>query len=145
MRRARVCYDHLAGELGVELFARLSHQRLIALDGDAFGDHAQGSNELRAFGIDTSLFRATKRPVCRTCVDWSERRWHLAGALGARLLERFFELDWLRRVSGSRALLFSHLGEAEFEQLFGDGSGNLELPAHRLPYKELIEPLEKAG
>ncbi len=125
MRRARVCYDHLAGEAGVELFARLSNQRIIALEEDGLVITPKGDNQLRAFGIDTSVFRTVKRPVCRTCLDWSERKWHLAGALGARLLERFFEVDWMRRVSGSRALRFTHLGGTEFERLFADGGNKL--------------------
>ncbi len=117
MRHARVCYDHLAGTRGVELFARMSRRRLIALDSGALEITPRGEAVLGGFGIDLSAAE-TKRPPCRTCLDWSERKTHLAGALGARLLGRFFELDWMRRVGGSRAVRFTPLGDTEFSRLF---------------------------
>lgn len=118
LRRARVCYDHLAGERGVELFARLTRLKLIALDDGAVAISGLGERKLSEFGIDVVALQADKRAVCRTCIDWSERRSHLAGALGARLLERFLELGWARRVKGSRAIAFTPPGETGFAKLF---------------------------
>ena len=119
MRRARVCYDHLAGERGVELFARLTRHKLIMLEDGAVAITHRGERQLADFGIDVAALRAGKRPVCRTCLDWSERRSHLAGALGAQLLHRFFDLGWARRVKGSRAIEFTTRGETNFARLFG--------------------------
>jgi DNA-binding transcriptional ArsR family regulator len=102
MRRARVCYDHLAGERAVELFARLTRLKLIALDDGAIAITSRGECRLAEFGIDIAALKSANRPICRACLDWSERRSHLAGALGARLLDRLFELEWACRVEGSR-------------------------------------------
>ncbi len=118
MRKARVCYDHLAGERGVELFTRLTTRKLIALQDEAIGMTAQGERKFKAFGIDVDALKTARRPICRTCLDWSERRSHLAGSLGAALLHRFFALHWIRRVDGTRAVRFSPPGEAAFAKLF---------------------------
>jgi DNA-binding transcriptional ArsR family regulator len=118
MRRARVCYDHLAGERGVELFARLTRRKLIMLDDGAVAITSQGERQFADFGIDVAALRAGKRPICRTCLDWSERRSHLAGALGAQLLHRFFDLRWACRVKGSRVIEFTPRGEVSFARLF---------------------------
>jgi DNA-binding transcriptional ArsR family regulator len=118
MRKARVCYDHLAGERGVELFSRLTARNMIELREDAIGITAQGEQELTRFGIDVDALKTAKRPICRTCLDWTERRSHLAGGLGAGLLQRFFDLHWARRLEGSRILKFTPHGEAAFSRLF---------------------------
>jgi DNA-binding transcriptional ArsR family regulator len=118
MRRARICYDHLAGERSVELFSRLCSQRLIALDGIGIVVTPLGDVRLSEFGVDVNSLRQVKRPVCRTCLDWSERKSHLAGALGGRLLERIFELGWAHRVPGARIVRFSPSGENAFSNLF---------------------------
>jgi DNA-binding transcriptional ArsR family regulator len=119
MRKARVCYDHLAGERGVELFARLTRLGLVALEDGTIATTDNGDRRLEEFGIDVAALKSGKRPVCRACLDWSERRPHLAGALGARLLDRFFDLSWARRVEGSRIVRFTPQGEAQFAALFG--------------------------
>ncbi len=118
MRRARVCYDHLAGECAVEFFARLTRRKLIALDDGAVAITSRGERRFAEFGIDIAALKSAKRPVCRTCLDWSERRSHLAGALGARLLDRLFELGWARRAEGSRIVRFTPPGETGFAKLF---------------------------
>lgn len=118
MRRARVCYDHLAGERAVEFFARLTRLKLIALDDGAVALTSRGERRFAEFGIDIAALKSAKRPVCRACLDWSERRSHLAGALGARLLDRLFELGWARRVEGSRIVRFTPPGEIGFAKLF---------------------------
>jgi hypothetical protein len=118
LRQARVCYDHLAGERGVQLFWRLTQLKLIALgDGDVEMT-SRGERRFGEFGIDIAVLKSAKRPVCRACLDWSERRSHLAGALGAQLLDRFFELKWARRVENTRIIRFSPQGEVSFAKLF---------------------------
>src|SRR6185437_7733384 len=85
MRRARVCYDHLAGELGVAMLDGLMGQRAIEERGGALSLTAAGEDFAASFGIAPQALTATRRPVCKACLDWSERRSHLAGALGKAL------------------------------------------------------------
>jgi DNA-binding transcriptional ArsR family regulator len=118
LRRARVCYDHLAGEQGVALFARLCDSAIITLSGGGIDVTQGGISHLAEFGVDVNLLRLAKRPVCRTCLDWSERTSHLAGALGAALLERIFASGWAVREPGTRIVQFTPAGEEAFNELF---------------------------
>lgn len=118
MRKARVCYDHLAGERGVELFERLTRQKLITLEDGVIGVTEHGEARIRAFGIDMDSLKSARRPMCKTCLDWSERRSHMAGGLGAGLLNRIFDLKWAKRVDGTRVVRFTASGEAAFAALF---------------------------
>jgi hypothetical protein len=115
MRVARVCYDHLAGERGVWLFDSLLRRDAIrGIDVTSAG---------RAFfarlEIDVASLERSRRPLVRTCLDWSERRHHLAGSLGAAILQRVLALAWARRELSSRALIFSAAGERAFREQFG--------------------------
>ena len=112
LRHARVCYDHLAGELGVLVFDRMIERRLLRRDSKGLGLTAQGEKFCRDLGIDATAMPNPRRPLCRACLDWSARRHHLAGALGASLLQRFIDLNWARRAPGSRVVRFSARGEA---------------------------------
>jgi hypothetical protein len=91
---------------------------LVALEDGAIALTSNGERQLGEFGIDVAALKSAKRPICRACLDWSGRRPHLAGALGARLLVRFFDLKWARRVEGSRAVRFTPQGEINFPRLF---------------------------
>lgn len=115
MRKARVCYDHLAGDMGVRIYDTLTSHGHIA--GDALT--AAGAAFMTEFGVDIAGLATRRRPLCRTCLDWSERRTHLAGALGAACLTRIYELGWARRLPGSRAVMFSKDGERFFAAVFG--------------------------
>lgn len=121
LRRARVCYDHLAGALGVFVFERLQAGGALAVtEGEAdVALTARGERTLAALGVDVPALRAGRRAFGRTCLDWSERRYHLAGALGAALLERVVALRWARRAPRSRALLFSPSAEARLRDALG--------------------------
>lgn len=122
LRKARVCYNHLAGELGVALYDGLVAQGWLTLsDGDEPALSAQGRNGLSAFGIDIAALEGARRPVCKSCLDWSARRVHLAGGLGTALLNRFYDLKWARRETGSRVVSFTPAGEAELRSMFGAG------------------------
>lgn len=112
LRKARVCYDHLAGELGVLVYENLARHGAFALDADGVALTPSGSALLALLGVDVTGLPPSRRPFCRTCLDWSERRHHLAGTLGAVLLERIQALGWARRVPDSRVLAFSTDGEA---------------------------------
>ena len=124
LRKARVCYDHLAGELGVLAFESLTKRRLLRSENENLELTISGRRFCRDdLGIDVDALAASRRPLCRTCLDWSVRRHHLAGALGAALLARCLELGWARRVKGSRVVNFSPTGEAALRERFGVPSG----------------------
>ena len=119
LRRARVCYDHLAGEMGVRLLDALVNARWIDRDGDGLRLTRAGESFVRGFGIDLDQLMSTRRPLCRACLDWSMRRHHLGGALGAALLARFETMRWMTRGNSSRAVRFTRAGEAGFNRMIG--------------------------
>ncbi|ATQ44426.1 ArsR/SmtB family transcription factor [Caulobacter mirabilis] len=118
LRRARVCYDHLAGDLGVALLDGLISSGML-LDDETLTLTPAGETRMAGLGIDTAALRKARRPVCKRCLDWSVRRSHLAGSLGAALLQRIYALGWGQRVEGSRIVAFTPAGLAAFEAAFG--------------------------
>src|SRR5215208_1979921 len=122
LRRARICYDHLAGDLGVQMLDSMRKQRLVRQKKREIELTAEGKRFMAdALQIDTGALAHPRRPVCKACLDWSERRHHLAGTLGAAVMSRFTELNWAARDSapGSRVVNFSRNGEKRFAALFG--------------------------
>ncbi len=117
LRRARVCYDHLAGEVGVRLLDRMRERRLVAGVGEEIDLTGEGEAWCDRLGLDLAALRARRRRLCRECLDWSERRAHLAGALGAALLDRMLVLRLARRAPEGRTVLLSPRGEAFVERL----------------------------
>jgi len=117
LQRARTCYNHLAGRLGVAVCDALIRTHYVVLDGDDAGITPAGLTFLDAFGIDVSRFR--KQPYCRTCIDWSERRHHLAGAVGIAIHRRCFDLGWISHHLDSRAVSITIAGRKGFESQFG--------------------------
>jgi DNA-binding transcriptional ArsR family regulator len=123
LRRARVCYDHLAGDLGVQMLDSLRQQKLVRQNKHDIELTTEGARFLEsALQIDADTLAHPRRPVCKACLDWSERRHHLAGTLGAALLQRFTELKWAARdpTPGSRVVQFTRQGEKRFAALFGN-------------------------
>jgi DNA-binding transcriptional ArsR family regulator len=118
LRVARLCYDHLAGERGVALLDGLRRRRVLAEHDGALAPTPEGRAFLCDFGIDLAPLSARRRPLCRACLDWSERRHHLAGSLGAALLARMGELGWLTTEEGGRAVAFTPAGERGFAATF---------------------------
>jgi DNA-binding transcriptional ArsR family regulator len=118
LRRARVCYDHLAGELGVAMLDGLVARGWIEDRGGALSLTGPGAGFVRAFGVADAALAGGRRPVCKACLDWSVRRSHLAGALGQALLDRIYALGWARRLEGGRVVAFSAPGLAAFERTF---------------------------
>jgi hypothetical protein len=118
LRHARVCYDHLAGDLGVLVLDAFRKRRWIALDEAGLTLSVAGRAFCRELGIDLAVARTSRRPLCRTCLDWSARRHHLAGYVGAQLLERFYALGWARRRDETRIVEFTVRGERDFRALF---------------------------
>jgi DNA-binding transcriptional ArsR family regulator len=124
LRRARICYDHLAGDLGVQMLDSMRKQRLVRQSKQEIELTAEGGRFLaKTLQISTEALAHPRRPVCKACLDWSERRHHLAGTLGAAMMTRFTELKWAARdaTPGSRVVNFSRIGEKRFAALFGDG------------------------
>src|SRR6202166_261496 len=122
-RRARICYDHLAGDLGVQMLDSMRNQRLVRQKKQDIELTAEGERFLaNSLQISADALAHPRRPVCKACLDWSERRHHLAGTLGAAIMSRFTELKWAVRdaTPGSRVVNFSRNGEKRFEALFGD-------------------------
>jgi hypothetical protein len=110
MRRARTCYDHLAGALGVAIADRLIERAFVVLGNEAGEVTPDGAGFLTELGVDLSAARTRRRVFCRPCVDWTERRPHIGGAVGAAIASRCFELKWIERVGGSRALTTTPAG-----------------------------------
>ncbi|MQP67655.1 metalloregulator ArsR/SmtB family transcription factor [Niveispirillum sp. SYP-B3756] len=110
LRLARTCYDHMAGRLAVAITDQLQADGHIILDDGAGQITRSGQHLFDALGIGQTTMPG-KRPLCRTCLDWSERRPHLAGRLGAILLSRLLEMQWLAKAPAGRALLITSLGE----------------------------------
>ncbi|WP_203142044.1 ArsR/SmtB family transcription factor [Marinobacter mangrovi] len=119
LRKARICYDHLAGELGVYVYDGMLGNGVLRQGGDGLRLTDHGQLWFRRLGIDTQRVARSRRTFCRTCLDWSERRDHLAGALGAVFLSRIEELGWAARLEGSRVIAFSDTGERSLRSLFG--------------------------
>jgi DNA-binding transcriptional ArsR family regulator len=114
MRKARVCYDHLAGECGVMIHEALCRMKAFVPAPDGLALSRRGIAWFKRLGIDTKHIAIQRRAFCRPCMDWSERRQHMAGALGAALLAKIFELRWAKRFAGSRVVSFSANGEKAF-------------------------------
>ena len=121
MRMARMCYDHIAGRLGLAIAESLLVAQAIEFDGDGGQVTGRAPQVLQQWGLtlEPEPHKARhSRPYCRPCLDWGERRNHLAGALGAAMLGRVYELGWARRAKDSRVVQFTEPGEYAFRQLF---------------------------
>ena len=119
LREARVCYDHLAGETGVALLENLIARGLIDEDGEALILTEKGQAFMLALGLDLPKLTRSRRPLCKGCLDWSVRRSHLAGSLGAALLDRFYGLGWAAREEGTRLVSFTPKGQVALNEIFG--------------------------
>ena len=118
MRTARVCYNHLAGNKGIQLHDSLIASRYLLLRDGELLLTKKGRTFVRDFGIDLDTLQKARSPLCRPCLDWSERRSHLAGSLGRALLSRFEELKWIKRSKDSRVIKFTTAGERDFDKTF---------------------------
>ncbi|RWC26467.1 helix-turn-helix transcriptional regulator [Mesorhizobium sp.] len=116
MRVARVCYDHLAGEQAVAMLDRLVAKNVLVRDEQQIRLGPSAASHFAAIGID--VYTKPRRPVCRACLDWSVRRSHLAGTLGAAILDKILAEKWARREKDSRAVIFSPPGKQAFERVF---------------------------
>jgi DNA-binding transcriptional ArsR family regulator len=115
LRYARTCYDHMAGELSVRLYERMIDQGWLTTDGARVDATPAGLAQLADWGVDVTLARARRRRFACTCPDWSERRAHLGGALGAALLAAWSEHGWVMRSTRARMLQVTPAGQRHFD------------------------------
>jgi DNA-binding transcriptional ArsR family regulator len=111
LRFARSCYDHVAGRLGVAITEALVTRQFLHENGREYALTPTGEGWFTAFGVDLAAARKHRRAFARRCLDWSERRSHLAGALGAALLDQLLSRGWVERQDGERTLLLTPAGE----------------------------------
>jgi hypothetical protein len=117
MRFARTCYDHLAGRLGVGIADALSASKYVILSEDGGELTPTGARFLTAFGAEVNLKSQGRRIFCRACLDWSERRYHIAGFVGAEIWRRTLELGWVMQRHGERAVHVTPAGLQGFRKL----------------------------
>lgn len=118
LRKARICYNHLAGDMGVQMFDNLVAQGHLACRENELNLTGTGRDFAVAFGIDVERLSASRSIICRECLDWSERRSHLAGSLGRALLARLIELNWARVDKSTRIVTFTVSGARQFHLMF---------------------------
>lgn len=119
LKRARTCYDHLAGELGVAMTDALVERRILARGDGCFAVTRAGRPWLEELGLDLDGLRQARRSFARSCVDWTERRPHVAGSLGAAIATTFFARGWVRRRPGGRAVVVTAAGADWLERSLG--------------------------
>ena len=123
LNAARICFDHLAGRLSVDLTDSLVARKYVVPDGEAGDITRAGARFLTTFGIELPQRTSTRRHVCRLCLDWTERRPHIAGAVGAAITRRCFDLGWMERMKGSHAVVVTPRGRRGFRETFGVDTG----------------------
>ncbi len=127
LQKARSCYDHLAGETAVLIYEALLRDGVLENPAQALRLTEKGIGWFARIGVDTAAVAQQRRSFCRPCMDWSERRHHLAGSLGAAMLSRFCELGWVSQSNKSRAIRITPLGEVQFQAILaGRVEGGLE-------------------
>ncbi|MCD9020169.1 ArsR/SmtB family transcription factor [Parachryseolinea silvisoli] len=119
IRYCRTCYDHLAGKVAVEITNRLVHQKIVQLEDDHYNVTRKGLQWFDTLGIDTESLQHERRQFARRCLDWSERKPHLAGSLGAALLNTWIDSGWITRQKNTRATTLTAKGQQGFYKLLG--------------------------
>jgi DNA-binding transcriptional ArsR family regulator len=123
LAQARTCYDHLAGRAGVALFDALLRQRVLSGGGTgqdaAYEVTPDGAGTLGEFGVNVAEVRRSRRRFAGACLDWTQRRPHLNGALGAAVTARLLQLGWIQRGPGRRAVRVTEAGQAGLAATFG--------------------------
>ncbi|MGW8439859.1 ArsR/SmtB family transcription factor [Paenibacillus sp. S33] len=117
LRLARTCYDHVAGQLGVQLMNFFIQKGILFEDQDGLHITEPGEAFFTDFKIDLKKTRQKRRSFSHKCLDWSERRHHLAGALGSAVLDRLFELHWIERLPTTRAIRVTADGKRGFKEI----------------------------
>ena len=118
IKYCRTCYDHLAGKIGVALADSLLEQKIIIEKNNTFEITSEGEKWFSDFGVNIGEAKKQKRIFLKPCLDWSERRYHIAGSVGTLLLNKMLEQDWIRRTANSRVILITGKGEKEMLKSF---------------------------
>lgn len=118
LRHARVCYNHLAGDMGTRAYDSMTARGFLQHSANGLTLSGEGHDFVRALGIDLAALPTSRAPLCRDCLDWSERRSHLAGRLGRALLSHIQEIGWAARIDGTRIIRFSPPGTRAFSAAF---------------------------
>ncbi|MBV4355766.1 ArsR/SmtB family transcription factor [Pinibacter aurantiacus] len=118
IKYCRTCYDHLAGKVGVSLTEKLLETKMIRQDGDEFSVTRKGTDFFKKMEIDLETLRQSRRFFAKPCLDWSERKYHMAGSLGAALLNKMLSCNWIRRTRESRAIIVTARGQKAFLDYF---------------------------
>ncbi len=118
IKYCRTCYDHLAGRVGVLIADTLISQKVIGLQDKTFMVTENGNKFFRHFDIDVTELQKQRRYFAKACLDWSERKYHIAGSLGAALFDKMLQKDWLRRTRNSRAIIITSLGQKALKETF---------------------------
>ena len=119
IKHARTCYDHLAGKTGVLITKALLNKKILLDKKNSYSVSSAGIKWFAALEIEVAAVQKTKRKFAYPCLDWSERKHHLAGALGTALLNAFITNDWIRKVKQSRELIITGTGRREFSKKLG--------------------------
>jgi DNA-binding transcriptional ArsR family regulator len=120
LRFARTCYSHFAGTLAVEINQAFEQRRfLLPSEAKSYRITSDGKLWFEKLGVDFQKIRSGPSGLARQCLDWTERRHHLAGTLGVALLQRFFELKWMARIGATRAVRVTHKGQEQLNKLLG--------------------------
>jgi len=120
LRKARICYNHLAGDLGVKIYDSMITSGHLVESNEDLELTESGATFVKELGIDLTIVSKSRRPLCKSCLDWSSRRTHLAGSLGTAFLEHFYKVGWAKRIDGSRVIEFSATGEKNLHQIFAN-------------------------
>lgn len=123
VRIARFCYDHLAGRVGTEITHVLLERKLLELKDKDFSVSKKGERWFEKFGLDLTAVAQSRRKFGHVCLDWSERRHHLGGALGAALAQHLLDAGWIKRKPGTRVAVVTKLGRTELKSQFGIEAG----------------------
>jgi DNA-binding transcriptional ArsR family regulator len=115
---ARICYGHLAGRLSVDLADAFVARGYLVVDDEAAEITAAGARFLTGFGIELPALREARRHYCRLCLDWTERRPHIAGAVGTAITKRYFDLGWLERTRRGQAITVTASGRRGLRDTF---------------------------
>lgn len=118
IKYCRTCYDHLAGKIGVALADSLLQQKIIIEKNNTFEITSEGEKWFSDFGVNIGDAKKQKRIFLKPCLDWSERRYHIAGSVGTLLLNKMLEQDWIRRTANSRVIIITAKGEKEMLKSF---------------------------
>ncbi|MEO7121014.1 MAG: hypothetical protein ABIY62_07955, partial [Ginsengibacter sp.] len=118
IKYCRTCYDHLAGKVGVVITDSLLKQRIIVADNESFEVTNKGKKWFSEMGIGIDELQLQRRSFLRPCLDWSERRHHIAGSLASALLDKILSSDWIRKTKNSRAMIITSKGQKVFYEMF---------------------------